>query len=360
LIASKELGWIGVDIGTHAVKLAQVVRDGGIARLHRAAVIQRPTAWLGDDSQALGQPESSKLEIRAARGCGGFSGRSAVTLLPMNVCQLRGMSVPPGDLRERRTMIEDELSPEWEEQRVAMEFDFWELESGQAERGADSFNVNMLAVTRPWISQVARDCRDSGLSCWAVDGVPLAMARAVALAGGTISGRRALAVDWGFSNTTMCVVGESRAWYTRRASNCAFRQALEAIAGTLGVTLDQAQHLADAHGVPLSTGEDTADTKVQAAIGDAVSTTVSGLCEQLMRTLQFLEMQRRHLHPMSVWLMGGGASMRNIGPWLAQQLQIPVHVWSLPREEGIDAAEGSSSALFAGAAALSALAWRAA
>jgi len=360
LIAAKEMGWIGVDIGTHAVKLAQVVRDGGGARIHRAAVIQRPTAWIGDDSQALGQPETSKLEIRAARECGRFSGRSAVTLLPMNVCQLRGLSVPPGDLRERRAMIEDELSPEWEEQRVAMEFDFWELESGQAERGADSFNVNMLAVTRPWISQVASDCRDAGLSCWAVDGVPLAMARAVALAGGSAAGRRALAIDWGYSNTTICVVGENRAWYTRRASKCAFGQALEAIAGTLGVTLDQAQHLADAHGLALPAGEDTADQKVQAALGDAISTTVNGLSEQLLRTLQFLEMQRRHLHPTSVWLMGGGASMRNIGPWLSHRLQIPVQVWNLPCEEGIAAADGKSSALFAGAAALSALAWRAA
>lgn len=360
MVVSKRLGWIGVDIGTHAVKLAQVVRDGGTMRLYRSAVIQRPTAWSGEDGQALDQPASSRLEIRAARQCGRFAGRNAVSVLPMNVCELRGLSVPPGDHGERRSMIEDELSAEWEEKRVAMEFDFWELENGQSEKGSDSFNVSMLAVTRPWISQVANDCRDAGLDCWAVDGLPLAMARAVSLAGGAGAGRRALAVDWGYSNTTLCVIGDNRACYTRRAGNCAFGGALEKIARSLGVTADQAQHLADAHGVLLPTGEGATDPKVQAAIGDAIAGTLSGLVDQTRRTLQFLEMQRRHLHPMAVWLMGGGASMRNIGPWLAHELQIPVHIWQLPYEEGGLPAAENRTALFAGAAALSALAWRAA
>jgi Tfp pilus assembly PilM family ATPase len=363
LIASKQLGWIGVDIGTHAVKLAQIVRDGGGARLYRTAVIPRATYWTGDDGQALGQPLSSSMEIRAARECVGFAGRNGVGLLPMNVCQLRGLNVPPGEEHERRSIIEDELSPEWEEQNVSMNFDFWELEGGQAERGADSFNVNVLAVSRPWVGQVAGDFRAAGLDCWAVDGTPLAMARAVALVGGAASGRRALAVDWGCSNTTLCVVGDGRAWYTRRSPNCGFGRALEQIASTMGVTLDQARHLVDVHGLPSPAGaanDDAADTKVQAAIYDALAPTLERLCDQVRRTLQFLEMQRRYLHPVAVWMLGGGGSLRNVGPWLAHELQIPVHVWTLPCEPVSMASAGNRAALFAGAAALSALAWRAA
>jgi hypothetical protein len=71
-------------------------------------------------------------------------------------------------------------------------------------------------------------------------------------------------------------------------------------------------------------------------------------------------MQRRHLHPVAVWLMGGGASMRNIGPWLENQLQMPVHVWTMPGDDEPLPAAGNRTALFAGAAAMSALAWRAA
>jgi Tfp pilus assembly PilM family ATPase len=337
------------------------VRDSGGVRLHRAAVMQRPTPWTGDNSLALDQPASSVVEIRAARQGGRFGGRNAVALLPMNVCQLRGLGVPPGDDDERRSIIADELATEWSDQRVAMEFDFWELEAAQGDKSSDGFNVNMLALARPWLAQVFRDCRQAGLDCWAVDGVPLAMARAVSLTGGLPSGRRALAVDWGYSNTTFCVVGDGRPWYTRRAADCAFGQALDAIAQKFGITLDQAQYLADAQGVTSATEEGVGDRSAQAAITRAVEKFVEVLRDQARRTLQFLEMQRRHLHPVAIWLMGGGASMRNIGPWLAQELQLPVHIWSLASvDEPPLCAAGGRSALFAEAAALSALAWRAA
>ena len=215
-----QFGWIGVDVGTRAVKLAQVERAGGGWRLRRAAIIQRPGAWTNDDQLALEQPESSRLEIAAARQCDQFLGRNAVCLLSMNVCQLRGLSVPPGEDRERRAIIEDELAAEWEEQRVAMHFEFWELDANPPDKGQEQHNVNILAVTRPWLAQVASDCRRAGLDCWGVDGVPLAMARAVTMTGELGGGRRALAVDWGYSNSTLCVVGDGRALYTRRANGC--------------------------------------------------------------------------------------------------------------------------------------------
>jgi type IV pilus assembly protein PilM len=363
VFSSKKLGWIGIDVGTHTIKLAQLAKDVRGVRLHRTAVIPRSTNWAGDDAQAVGQPLSSATEISAARQCARFAGRNAVGLLPMNVCQLRGLNVPPGDERERRSIIEGELSPEWEELNLEMHFDFWELDGSQAERGADRFNVNVLAVTRPWVAQLADDCRQSGLDCWAVDGTPLAMARAIELVGGAASGRRALVVDWGCANTTICIVGDGRAWYTRRSSDCGFGQAIEQIANAMGITLDQARHLADVHGLPAceSAAEDSSDdSRVQAAIQEAIAPTLARLCDQVRRTLQFVESQRRHLHPVAVWLVGGGGSLRHIEQVLAQELQIPVHLWKLPCEEVSSAATDNRVTLFANAAALSALAWRAA
>jgi Tfp pilus assembly PilM family ATPase len=246
---SQRLGWIGVDVGTHTVKLAQAVREGADVRLHRAAVIQRPTAWSGDDALGLEQPITSQPEIRAALECGGFVGRDAVCTLPMNVCQLRSLSVPPGTDRERRTMIADELAEDWAELRQPMEFDFWELDSTRGEKRTDGSNVSVLAASRLWVDQLWRDCRKNALDCWALDGTPLAMARAVALAGGLAGGRRVLAVDWGFSNTTLCVVGDERPLYSRRIHDCAFGLVLEAIMRAFDVTLDEAQHLAETQGL---------------------------------------------------------------------------------------------------------------
>jgi Tfp pilus assembly PilM family ATPase len=343
------------------VKLAQAVRDGVSVRLHRAAVIQRPNSWNGEDALGMEQPISSAPEIRAALECGGFSGRNAICVLPMNLCQLRGLNVPPGTDQERRAMAADELTEEWAEKKVAMEFDLWETDPGRTDKNTDAFNVNILSASRPWVAQLWRDCRQSGLDCWAIDGVPLAMARAVAHAGGLDGGRRALAVDWGYSNTTLCVVGDDRPLYTRRIHGCKYGKVLDEICQAFGVSLDEAQHLMHAHGFLGNESDPAADPQIQRAITDAATETTNELVRQLKRTLQFLESQRRHLHADALWLMGGGASTRNIGPYFNQALTLPVHVCGGAFEPS--AAEDLSpqrGAVFSTAIALSALAWRAA
>jgi type IV pilus assembly protein PilM len=357
---SQELGWIGVDIGTHTVKIAQTVREGGAVRLHRAAVIQRPTPWSSDDALALEQPIPSSFEIRAALECGEFTGRDALCSLPMNVCQLRCLNVPPGTDHERRTIIGGELAEDWAQLRQPMEFDFWEMEAGR-DKNNDAFNVSVLATSRLWVSQLWRDCRKSGLDCWAIDGVPLTMARAIGLVGAATSGRRVLAVDWGFSNTTLCVVGEERPLYCRRVHGCGFGLVLDGIMNTFDVTLDEAQYLADSLGFASVAATPSGDQSTQAAILQAAEAPLDELVSQIRRTLAFTEVQRRHLQPVEVWLMGGGASLRNVAEHLAALVGLPVHIWTLAADDkAIDCAEGVRAAVFSGAATLSSAVWRAA
>jgi type IV pilus assembly protein PilM len=374
LAFSQQIGWIGVDVGTHTVKLAQAVHGAGAVRLHRAAVIQRPTSWSADDALALEQPVTSYPEIQAALEGGGFIGRDAVCSLSMNVCQLRALNVPPGSDRERRTIIADELAEDWAECRQPMEFDFWELDSGRPENAADGFNVSVLAVSRHWIDQLRRDCRQSGLDCWAIDGTPLAIARAVGLAGGFSGGHRVLAVDWGYANTLLCVVGDHRPLYSRRIHDCAFGLVVEAIVNAFDVTIDEAQHLAEAQGLAATKTDgdrpadesaealsaSVPDPRIQAAISDAAAAPIRELVRQIARTLDFMAAQRRQLHPAAIWLLGGGATMRNAAPCLEQALGLPVNVWNLPSGRTIRCAAGHRSALFGAAVALSASTWRAA
>jgi type IV pilus assembly protein PilM len=358
---SRKLGWIGVDVGTHSVKLAQAARDENGVRLYRAAVIQRPAAWNGADALSQEQPITSSPEIRAALECSGFVGRNAICKLPMNVCQLRGMNVPAGSDQERRSMASHELTQEWADSKSPMEFDFWEMDSPRGEKAGDGFNVSILAAPRPWIAQLWHDCRQTGLDCWAIDGTPLAMARAVGLVTGRDRSRPALAVDWGYSNTTLAIVAGDRPLYSRRIQNCAFGRVLDAVIQALDVTLDEAQHLADTQGLTPAKADPQADPQIQSAISEAAAETLDEVANQLARTLQFAETQRRHLQPSGVMLMGGGASLRNVAPYLAAALQIPVDVWHMsPEAEPIPCAEEHRAAIFGGAAALSATVWRAA
>jgi Tfp pilus assembly PilM family ATPase len=185
------------------------------------------------------------------------------------------------------------------------------------------------------------------------------MARAVGLVAGIDRRRPVLAVDWGYSNTTLAIVSDDRALYSRRIHNCAFSRVLEAVTRALDVTLDEAQHLADSQG--LAPTEADTDAQVQSAITQAAGETLEELASQLARTLQFAETQRRYLQPACVLLMGGGASMRNVAAYLAHALQIQVNVWHMPPgDEPIHCAADHRAAVFGPAAALSASAWRAA
>jgi Tfp pilus assembly PilM family ATPase len=269
--------------------------------------------------------------------------------------------VPPGSDQERRTIIAGELADDWAELRQPMEFDFWEMEPSPAEKPSDAFNVSVLAASRLWITQLFRDCRRNGLNVWSIDGVPLAMARAVTLAGGATGGRRALAVDWGYSSVTLCVVGDDRPLYSRRIHDCAFGRVLDSIMRVFDVTLDEAQHLADGQGVLPPEAEPSAEDATRRSITEVAARPLEELVRQVRRTLQFTESQRRHLQPAAIWLLGGGAAMRNIGAYMEQQLGLPVQTWNVPHEEeAIACAAGNRAAMFSGALALSAAAWRAA
>jgi Tfp pilus assembly PilM family ATPase len=361
LILSNRLGWIGVDIGTRTVKLAQAVRSADGVRLYQSAVVQRSTPWPDDDDLGLAAPDQSAAEIRAALEYGQFAGRSAACLLPMNACELRGLNVPQGSDRERRAMIANELAEDWSTRSAAMEFDYWELNVDREAPTVDGFNINVLAVARPWIARVAQDCQQSRLDCWAVDGGPPATARAVGLAANLRGAARALAIDWGYSNVTLSIVGYDRALYVRRVQNCGFRRCLESIQAALGVSLDQAQHLASTEGVATADHDAAGRKEIREAITGAVADTIQTLVEQIRRTLQFVDLQRRHLRPTSVWLLGGGASLRNLCPYLSAALEMPVSIWDLPAVSTPgDKTAGEHAYLFGNAIALSALAWRAA
>lgn len=356
---SNRHGWIGVDLGTRCVKLAQVVRTPSGLRLRHAAVIQRPVPWSEADTLATAAPDASYVEIRAALECSRFRGHSAACLLPMNVCELRALNIPHGTDEERRAMIANELADDWHTFPASPEFDFWELQEDRGSGAAEAFNVDVLAVTRPWVTQVARDCRAASLDCWGVDGNPTAMARSIQAVKPLHSGERILAIDWGYSNATLCVVGNGGPLYARRIHRCGLRDGLAAVVNTLGITLDHAQHLVDTQGVLVASESASGDREVRAAITTALADAIQELMAEVQRTLRFFDLQRRHLRPSSIWLMGGGASVRNIGPHLSQMLSLPVRVWDIPLEanESLETS-GVRTQLLSGAVALSALAWR--
>lgn len=360
----RRTGWIGIDVGSRSVKVAQVERDPltGL-RLRQAAVVGRRAPWPEDNAGMSSRGAPSASEIAAALDYGKrFAGSLAAFALPMHVYGFRGMHIPPGSLEERRSMLAAALQDGWDDCHDPCEFDFWETDIPGKTLRKEEPNVNVMAVSQPWTRRIAEDARRASLRLRVLDGPPLAISRAVHLASTGQADSPAAAVDWGFTSTTFCVAQRGQALFTRRIRSCGLRLVCQAVQVSLGVTLDEAQHLLLAFGFPRNDVEQ--DQQLQQCMAGAARTPLGRLVDEIKRTLAYFRAQRRELIPVKIWLMGGGASVRNAAAWLSHSCGEQIEVWHLPAAEqaGVSSGQrGPSSqtvfpqSLLAGAIALSAL-----
>ena len=270
----------------------------------------------------------------------------------MAVHDYRSLKVPDGTISERRAMVASELIAVLGSKMHDREFDIWDTELPN-ERDAD--NVSVVSLSRRWAVQAARDLRRAGLQCEVLDAVPLALGRAVHGDSAGTTGTPIGLVDWGYANTTFCIVVDGRPLFTRRMRDCSFGPVLDAVSEGLGVTSDAAQHLVMRYGLPDSSAEDARHEEIQAVLMEVVRPPLMELVEQFNKTLTYLASQMKSLTPERIWMFGGGAGLPGICEFLSRVISVPISVWL--NEQTTDSSTECPAALLATAMALSSLAW---
>ncbi len=356
MLSSRQKGWIGVDLGTSAVKLAQVERVGPRWRLAHARVIRRDTA---DSAE---QSVDNALEwwdevCRRESLREGFVGRRAACTLPTWKVDLRAMNVPEGSQAEQRAMIANELdslSAEGVGRRV---FDFWDTRP-PGESNLET--VNVISVAEDEVTAVAAGLARGGLRLRVIDGLPLALARAVEMVGGADGAKPVAVVDWGSSSATFSVICSGRPVFTRHLRDCGFAAMPAAVSESLGLSIEDAQQLLATHGVPDPANRSDPLRDVQEVLADVTSGSVNALVTQLDKTLAYPELHRSGLVPQRLWLMGGGATVRNVAAMVSARIRLPVETWRLS-DHGPEARSPAAppEELLGPAMALSALAFAA-
>ncbi|MCA9230677.1 MAG: pilus assembly protein PilM [Planctomycetales bacterium] len=349
----KQTGWIGIDIGTATVKLAQLSRSNNKPRLTGLAMVPRRAAWR--IAELAEQTLSSNDEICAAVSLHpGFQGKLAAITPPMALCKVhtldRTKTHDPSDERFVRAAIE--LAT----QRSAdqLQFDTWDAEpepEGRAPRRA-----NVLTVATHWADQFFDDLRLSGWSCQAIDGLPLALARAVAMVQPKDSTAPVAALDWGFAEATLCIVLAGNPVYVRSLKACGLNRLLDKLVESLDVTTEEAQRLLHEQGV---LGHSTSSpTSIQELIEEIIADPLAQLISEYQRTVSHLQCQRRSIVPKRLVLFGGGATINGIAEQLTATLETKTTIWSPGQElAGPINSTGLPGCLFGPAIALSALAW---
>lgn len=353
MIRANTKGWIGVDLGTHAVKLAQVERRGTRLRLLGALVVRRTSPWTGGDSDDLEVPASSD-EIRAALSlCKGFSGSSAAAVLPMNVCDVRECKVSGKEGSESRLLVRRELDTVYGDTKATREFDFCTVDE-QQESKADSKAI-VFSVKHDWAFRVASDLSESGLYGQVLDGLPWSIARAVAMANAGKGPHTVAALDWGCGRATFCIVKGGVPRYVRCLRDGEFASVLDAVGSALAIQPEEAQKVLADHG--LKDRNAGGVDPLQSVIEDVAAEPLWTLMNELERTLTFLRQQRRQLVPDRLLLFGGGAAIKNVDQFISEKSGMPVANWSLPIQGPDGSGRKPPWALLGPAIALSSLAW---
>lgn len=352
MIGTSRTGWVGVDWGTRAIKLACLEFDGSQYRLTRRAVLRRaaPSGAPVDDSSGQISWTSDDFPSGLIRERW-FRRRRAACVLPMHLSDMRALEIPQAELAVQRAMAEGEIADALGEAGGNRVFDLWEAPSGVSHRNAPSIQVYSTpeSVAYSAADALAR----AGLECEILDGLPFVLGRAIELADPSAPAARA-ALDWGFSGAAVCFYLEGNPIYSRQLKDCGVGRMSAAMAKSLGVSLVEAEEVLHEHGLPHGRPGAGENYDLQQLASQVLAEPIQALLEQLNKTLNYVQSEWPQCSPSDLWLFGGAAAIRNLAGVLAEGVGMEVRTWKLPTSEPTD----SLDPLFGPAAALSVLAWR--
>lgn len=362
LRTSRQKGWIGIELGARAIKMAQVEKLGSRLSIRRGIVFRHGHPFRSSGGNLAQDFEWPSEEIRSALSWyGGFQGRRAACVLSMRATDFRAMNIPAGTDQERRSMIAHKLAAIHGDDG-GREFDFWETDfAGEAAASSDQ-NVAVISVPSDLATRVAQNISGAGLKCEVLDGTPLALARAIEMVPAGQRSDPAAIVDWGFAGATFSVVSGGRPLFTRYLRDCGVGALADALSKSLALSLDEAEELLTKHGLPHPTVARGREAELQEAIADTGSGRLADMAEQLNKTISYLNVHRTKLVPAKIWLFGGGATIKNAAQFLTTKVGVPTVVWRLPEQppassDGDNASRAVPTEMLGAAVALSALAW---
>lgn len=351
-IRQRRHGWIGVDIGTTTIKLAQIERTRQGWKLNSAAVVPRQDPWTGE---ALSESKllSSANELLAARSLQeDCRGRKAAAVLPMAVCDVHRLDRNVDEQANASKLLRSAIETDTQRPLKELQCDYWTSPLGQDKPGW----TQALSVPRPWTEQLCEDVAKAGWFCEAIDGLPMVAARAVGLLESDAGDVPLAVLDWGSSRTTLCLLEHGLPNYVRCLKNCDLRSVLGRLETGLEVSEIEAQRLLEEYG--LASPADGCSSELAEVVHEILAAPIGNLVDEISRTVSHCQYLRRMERPARLYVMGGGGLIRGIEEYLSSQTNLETHVWRLPPVGGELASEDPrTDCIFGPAVALSALAW---
>lgn len=315
-------GWIGIDIGSSAIKIAQIQKEAEswILLNHKTIPL-----YLNDDQPDIALSATEAIQQQPSL-FSLFSGMKAACLLPMSLVELQTLKLPEGTDNELRAMIQQELETLNNGQTGDKEFVFWE-EKFTPNQQEGMIGLSVMSASQSDILTISQQLLKSSCHCEVMDVLPFALARAIKMISSSTD-EPVAAFDWGTSTPLFIIVKNGLPVFSRVFRNCGYSNLTQILCDNMGLNLQESQHLLKQF--QSKNPAESSMNDVRQAIADMVAAPLKQLSREFGKTLEFVKQQRPELLPKHLWLFGTGASLSSAEQVITDMTHIPSTIWSLP------------------------------
>lgn len=311
---------LGVDLGSHTIKMAQLKSVGGRWTVTNRLTLPVADAMTSDESFSVDQlgdflkPLSRRpLSNRQACSC----------VLPSSAVDIRSVEVPPGTAREVDQMATEALRdamPSFDDRIVKL----WHHSISPHDMAV----VSGVSVHCEAAESIVDDLGGVGLNCYRMDSLPFALARASTLTPDYRPDQSVGMLDWGHRTVTLVIAKGGRPEFIRSFRDCSGLSAVNAIAEGLKITPQEA--LAALCTARLFENDNSASrSAIGRAIEQLLQADLQRVADELHKTLMYLRHHASRIQPTVLQLAGGMATVDNIAEFIQEQSGIETKVWSL-------------------------------
>jgi len=310
---------IGLDLGSHTLKAVEVVPAGGGAfRVTRLGVAPTPPGAITDGVAA--SAEALGPAIRSLLSTAGIRGNRVVTALGGEAVIVRELKLPemPDAELEQAVAYEAERYLPYGVRDVSRDFQVLGKapEEGQLE-------ILLVAARKEVVNRQLAALQTTGLSAGILDVAPFSMLRAVGHRNGQAPGT-VVYVDLGAESSDIIIMEGERLRLARNISTGG-NAVTKAIAEALSLESPAAQTLKEDRAQLLLEGQQPEDPTI-VHLHDAILPVINSIFTEVRRSLDYYQTRSRGQAVTKVVLTGGTAKLRNLAPFLSEELGLPVEV----------------------------------
>lgn len=307
----------GLEISDDSIRMIQLDFDGGEEVLRSFSQVSIPHGVVVDgeimDKSALGRAISDGLKKAKPRT---FGGHSVICSLPESKAFLRIISIPKMDERELGETIKWEL-----EANIPMAIDQvyydWQLIDDELMNGDQKrMNILVVAVARSVVDNMVEVLGKSGLTLVALETESIAQSRS--LIDSKSKGKTSIVVDISRRRTSFLISVGSTPCFTSSIP-VSIQTIISNISKSFGVDAEESAKILAAYGIGSIVSQD--------AVFRALSPLMEELVSEIRRSIDFYVSDLKYSKSVDeVVLIGRGALLRGMSPFLSKELEMKVKV----------------------------------